>query len=86
KFISLLDHFPNICLDTTWAFLPQSGFMFNQKKEVLEIHKDRIIYGSDFPNLIYPREEEIDCLLDFNLSHDFYKKVFRENGIALLGK
>jgi len=85
EFIRLLDHFPNICLDTTWAFLPQSGFMFDQKKEVLETHKGRIIYGSDFPNLIYPREEEIDCLLDLNLSHDFYKKVFRENGVALLG-
>lgn len=86
EFIGLLDNFPNIFLDTTWAFLPQSGFMFDQGKEVLEIHKDRIIYGSDFPNLIYPRKEEIDCLLDLDLSQDFYKKVFRENGIALLGK
>jgi len=60
--------------------------MFDQKKEVLEIHKDKILYGSDFPNLIYPRENEIDCLLDLNLSHDFYNKVFRENGIALLVK
>ncbi|HPQ44426.1 MAG TPA: amidohydrolase family protein [Syntrophales bacterium] len=85
EFIRLLDHYPNIYLDTTWAFLPRSGFMFDQKAELLETHKDRIVYGSDFPNLIHPREEEIDCLLALNLSQDFYAKVFRENGISLLG-
>ncbi|TFG38271.1 MAG: hypothetical protein E4H39_00720 [Syntrophobacterales bacterium] len=86
EFIGLLDHHPNIYFDTTWAFLPKLGLMFDQKAEVLEDHRDRIVYGSDFPNLIYPREEEIACLKGFDLSDDFYQKVFRDNGLQLLKK
>lgn len=86
EFIGLLDHHPNIYFDTTWAFLPKLGLMFDQKAEVLEDHQDRIVYGSDFPNLIYPREEEIACLKGFDLSGDFYQKVFRDNGLQLLKK
>jgi predicted TIM-barrel fold metal-dependent hydrolase len=86
EFTQLLDHFPEIFLDTTWAFLPRSGLMFDQKVETLEDHKERILYGSDFPNLIYPREEEINCLKGFYLSNDFYQRVFRDNGLQMLEK
>jgi predicted TIM-barrel fold metal-dependent hydrolase len=86
EFSELLDHFPNICLDTTWAFLPRLGRMFDQNINVLEDHKERILYGSDFPNLIYPREEEINCLKGFYLSDEFYQKVFRENALLMLEK
>jgi predicted TIM-barrel fold metal-dependent hydrolase len=50
----------------------------------LEKYKDRILYGSDFPNLILPRESELETLLAYNLSPEFYKKVFYENGIELI--
>lgn len=84
-FLELLNHYPNVYLDTTWAFLPRSGFMFDQKPELLEAQKNRIVYGSDFPNLIYPREDEIECLLGLGLSKDFYRNLFRRNGLRLLG-
>lgn len=84
EFIDLLDEYPDIMLDTAWAFLPESPFMFDQPPELIERHKDRIVYGSDFPNLIYPREDEIDCLSSFNLSGECYERIFRENGMSLL--
>ena len=85
SFMELLDRYPDLYLDTTWAFLPQSNFMFDQAPETLERHRERIVYGSDFPNLIFPREDEIECLLGLGLSEDFYRRLFRENGLALLG-
>ncbi len=84
QFMTLLDDHPNIYLDTAFTFWPDLPFSFNLGRETLENHKDRILYGSDFPNVILPRESEIEQLLAFNLSDDFYEKVFYKNGLNLL--
>jgi len=84
KFIELLDRHPNIYLDTSYSFWPNLSFTFNLGTEFLEKYKDKILYGSDFPNVILPREGEINYLLSLDLSEDFYEKVFKTNGMKLL--
>jgi hypothetical protein len=84
KFGALLDDHPALYMDTAFSFLADAGLMFNLGNDFLEAHKDRILYGSDFPNVILPREEEIDALLDRGLSQEFYNAVFRDNGLALI--
>lgn len=44
--------------------------------EVLEKYRQRIVYGSDFPNLLFPRKSEILWLLSFGLSKEFYYRIF----------
>jgi predicted TIM-barrel fold metal-dependent hydrolase len=60
----LADH-PGIYMDTAFAFLTQLGSMFDLGKDFLETNRERILYGSDFPNILFPREDEIDILLGF---------------------
>ena len=79
----LADH-PGIFLDTAFAFLPGLGAVCDLGAEFLEKHRERILYGSDFPNVLFPREQEIDALLGLNLSQAFYDSVFRDNGLALI--
>jgi predicted TIM-barrel fold metal-dependent hydrolase len=86
EFMALLDDYPNIYLDTAFTFWPGLPFSFNLGKELLEKYKDRILYGSDFPNVILPREGEIEHLLSLDLSDDFYEKVFFKNGMELLSQ
>jgi hypothetical protein len=83
-FLDMLDHYPAMYLDTAFSFLPEPYTGYNLDPEYLEKHKSRILYGSDFPNLITPREAEIDNLLKLNLSPDFYNKVFYDNGNTLI--
>jgi hypothetical protein len=71
-------------MDTAFAFLPRLGSMFNLGGDFLERNRERILYGSDFPNILFPREDEIDTLLSFNLSQEFYDAVFRDNGLRLI--
>jgi len=52
--------------------------------DFLEKHQDRILYGSDFPNVLFPREIEIETLLSLDLSQSFYNKIFRENGAKIM--
>jgi predicted TIM-barrel fold metal-dependent hydrolase len=84
KFIEFLDEHPNIYLDTAYVFWPNLPWTFNLEREYLEKYKDRILYGSDFPNVILPREGEIENLLSFGLSQEFYDKVFYTNGMKLI--
>jgi uncharacterized protein len=85
-FLELLEDHPGLYLDTSYAFFRemQETGGFNLGNGPLEKNKDRILYGSDFPNLILPRESEIETLLSYNLSSEFYKKVFFENGANLI--
>jgi len=83
-FMELLDDHPGLYLDTAFTFYPGVPGSFNLDPARLERHQDRIVYGSDFPNLILPRETEIDCLLGYNLPQAFYDKVFSANGRRML--
>ena len=96
EFLGLLENHNNIYFDTSFTFLPKMAPFFDQEdlfadlagfwNESLEKYKDRIVYGSDFPNLIFPREDEIDCLVGLDLSQEFYNKAFFENGMRLIEK
>jgi hypothetical protein len=79
----LADH-PAIYLDTAFSFLPRLGSMCDLGNDFLETHRERILYGSDFPNILFPREDEIDTLLGLDLSQAFYDAVFRDNGLRLI--
>jgi len=85
EFMELLDGHPGLCLDTAFAFIPNLPFTFNLDAAHLEKYQDRILYGSDFPNLLFPREDEMEYLLSLNLSQEFYNRIFRTNGLALIG-
>lgn len=86
RFLELIDEHPQIYLDTAFSFWPNLPFTFNLGPEYLEKYKDHIIYGSDFPNVILPREGEIEYLLSLGLSDEFYHKVFYANGLKLLAE
>jgi len=85
-FMELLDIYPNLYLDTSFSFFRefQGKGGYDAGSDALEQHKDRILYGSDFPNLILPRESEIETLLGYELSPEFYDRVFYRNGAELI--
>ena len=83
-FLDLLDCYPRLFLDTSFSFLPKPHAGYNLGTEYLEKHKSRILYGSDFPMLIMPREAEIENLLKMELSPELYNRVFYDNGNTLI--
>ena len=84
EFMNLLDAHKEIYLDTAYCFWPDHPGGFNLDNTWLEKYKDRILYGSDFPNIILPRKGEIQGLLTRNLSQEFYDRVFYANGKRLI--
>ncbi|MBI5844717.1 MAG: amidohydrolase family protein [Deltaproteobacteria bacterium] len=83
-FMDFLESHKSLVMDTSFSFLP--GISYDQGPERLLKNRERIVYGSDFPNLIMPRKTEIENLKALGLPQDFYDRVFRDNGLRILGQ
>ena len=84
EFMDLLEDHKNLYFDTSFTFFKRADMGFNLDPSYLERNKNRILYGSDFPNLIFPREEEIDTIVGLGLSSEFYQNIFFDNGMELI--
>jgi predicted TIM-barrel fold metal-dependent hydrolase len=83
----LLDRYPHLHLDTTMAMstatLAYTGIDPAVVRDGdLVRYADRILFGSDFPNLPYPYEAERTGLWARNLPLDVYRRIFYENARA----
>ncbi len=77
-FEALLGEFPNLYLDTTMAI---AGY-FERKPDLQMIARNpgRILYGTDFPNLPYPWDRELQVLRGLSLPPEVLAQV--EGGTA----
>ena len=85
--LQLLDRYPHLHLDTTMAMteasLPFTGIDPAMVRDAdLVRYADRILFGSDFPNLPYPYEAERGGLWARNLPMEVYRRIFYENARA----
>jgi len=68
EYRELIEKYDNLWLDTAMAvteYLPT--------EETIELDRyrlERIMYGSDFPNIPYAWDRELNCLHDLGLSHE----------------
>lgn len=84
EFLELLDDYPHLMMDTAFVFLPDYEGAFHKDPEVLEKYQDRILYGSDFPNIIFPRELEIETLMKYGLSKTTLENILYNNGNRII--
>ncbi|MBI4411913.1 MAG: amidohydrolase family protein, partial [Deltaproteobacteria bacterium] len=81
-FIHLLGDYPNLYLDTTMAlsrFLP-----VEVKPSRLAENSDRLLFGTDFPNIPYEWKREKENLLAMGLGKEIEEKIFYRNAARLL--
>jgi predicted TIM-barrel fold metal-dependent hydrolase len=75
----LLDHYDNLWLDTTMTladYLP-----FDNVPDLSKMRTDRLIFGSDFPNLPYAWDRELQRIAGLNLSQERLIKLLAKNAI-----
>lgn len=73
----LVEKYDNLWLDTTMVITD-----YFQLKENIDLGRyrwDRIMYGSDFPNIPYAWDRELKVLNEANISRDALKKISAEN-------
>jgi predicted TIM-barrel fold metal-dependent hydrolase len=79
----LLERHENLWLDTAMAV---ADYLPPDEPIDLQLYRhDRIMYGSDFPNIPYAWDRELNRLQAHNLGHDALAKLLYENAAKFYG-
>jgi predicted TIM-barrel fold metal-dependent hydrolase len=86
--LELVRHYPNVRLDTTMVGTPYLSRIAPVPAEVLAGYRDladRIVLGTDFPNIPYTYAQQIQSLLEWDFGDDWLRQVLWHNGASLMG-
>ena len=83
EYLSMLGRFPRLWLDTTMVVA--GYFPGDVDFSMLERHADRILYGTDFPNLPYAWDREIRRIAGAGLSRKALEAIASGNARRLFG-
>jgi uncharacterized protein len=88
-FLALAARYPRVHLDTTMAFTPFTEafapFPADLRPRLRDLG-DRIVLGSDFPNIPYPYATQLDALAALDLGDDWLRGVLWGNPARLLNR
>lgn len=76
----LIDTYDNLWLDTTMVITDY--FQFPEKIDLGRYRPDRLMYGSDFPNIPYAWDRELKVLARAGISRDSMEKICSGNAAA----
>lgn len=79
----LIEKYDNLWLDTTMVLAEYFPVEF--LPDLSEWRSDRIIFGTDFPNLPYAWDREIKKLVSLNLSDDTLARILGQNACEFYG-
>jgi hypothetical protein len=87
EFLDLADRYRNVHLDTTMAFTDFveriAPFPPDLRPRLTDLG-DRIVLGSDYPNIPYPYAHQIAALHRLDLGEEWLRGVLHDNGDRLL--
>ncbi len=88
-FLDLAVRHPGVHLDTTMAFTDfseESAPLPPAELPRLADLRERILFGSDFPNIPYPYDHALESLARLDLGDDWLRAVCHGNAAALFGR
>ena len=80
--------YPNVMWDTTMAFTDffnEIGAIPDELVRAVGDHPERIVLGTDYPNIPYPYAHQLEALERLGFGDDWLRAVVYENGVRLLG-
>lgn len=78
---NLIERYDNLWLDTTMVLADY--FPLKETVELDSFRVDRIMYGSDFPNIPYNWDRELKCLKASNLSRENMEWILHKSAAGL---
>ncbi|MFJ6443870.1 amidohydrolase family protein [Streptomyces sp. NPDC091649] len=88
EFLALAEAYPEVRLDTTMAFTDfgegLSPFPAAERGRLADLG-DRVLLGTDFPNIPYPYVHQLEALERLGLGEEWLRAVCHGNAAALFG-
>ena len=86
EYNGICDDFENVFFDTAMNCVHTIVFEHNcPGREFFVKYQDRILFGSDFPNIPYDYEEQLAGIMKFELGKEIENKIYFLNAMNLLG-
>ena len=88
EFADLAMKYPNVHLDTTMCgtdFTEQIAPLPTAYRARLADLREKVVLGTDFPNIPYPYAHQIEALTRLDLGDEWMRSVLWRNGASLLG-
>ena len=88
-FLTIAEDYPRVHLDTTMAFTDFFEEMAPFPPDLLPRLRDlgdKVLLGSDFPNIPYPYAHQLEALERLDLGEEWLRRVCWENARALFGE
>ncbi len=88
EFAEVALRYPHVHLDTTMVFTAAFEALSPYPREVLErlaAHPDRVVLGTDSPNMTHAYADQLAALVELDLGDDWLRAVCHDNGARLLG-
>jgi len=86
EFLDLAEGYANVRLDTTMAFVDFWGLPIpDGVVPRLAALQDKILFGTDFPNIPYAYAHQVEVLERLDLGDDWLRSVLWHNGAELFG-
>ncbi|MGW4328030.1 amidohydrolase family protein [Nocardia sp. NPDC004573] len=88
EFLDLAEDYPDVRLDTTmvWTDFSEADAPFPAREHGrLRAFADRILFGSDFPNIPHSYGHSIEALERLDLGDDWLRRVCHHNAAELFG-
>jgi len=82
-FIAWLDRYPNLYLDTAMAMVPFIEGMEVSGREALADHADRIMFGTDFPNIPFELGAERGAVEALGFDERTSRMIFHDTAASL---
>jgi len=87
-FFDLAERYARVLLDSTMAFTPWSEQRVPfppAERGRLAALRDRVVLGTDFPNIPYRYADQLAALVRLGLGNDWLRAVLHDNGARLVG-
>ncbi|MGV9712863.1 amidohydrolase family protein [Gordonia sp. NPDC003424] len=88
EFLDLAERYPNVRLDTTMAFtdfveadVPFPSDAYGRLRDA----GDKILFGSDYPNIPYGYLHALEAVVRLDLGDDWLRRVLHDNAAQLFG-
>jgi hypothetical protein len=87
EFIGFAERYDNVRLDTTMCFTDFSGSadLGRRLAPRLLAVQDKVLLGTDFPNIPHPYAHQLEALARLDLGDDWLRAVCWDNGARLFG-
>lgn len=88
EFLDLAHRHPGVYLDTTMVFTDFTEELHPfppAARNDLAALGDRVLFGSDYPNIPYPYHHAVESLIRLDLGESWCRKVLYDNSVRLFG-